>query len=100
MDQDIWVTNSEEIDKNFADYIEIMGMESRESFRVMVNFVAAVDDEKIKDKLIEALDRPKPFRNFKFAIDNSGEYRDKWFRFKDEKLMDWVHEQLQENRLC
>jgi hypothetical protein len=65
----------------------------------MADFVETVDNEKLRESLIQALDRPKPFRNFKFTIDNSGPYRDKWFKFKDKKLIEWVESQLQEKGL-
>jgi hypothetical protein len=99
MDPEAWAADSEEIDNNFSDYIEIKGMDPGESFQVMADFTDTVDDEELKERLISSLGRSRPFRNFKSVVDNSGEYRDKWFKFKEKKLMDWVEGQLQENRL-
>jgi hypothetical protein len=99
MDSDVFDADTKEIENNFGDYIEIKGMDSHESFRVMADFVETVDNEKLREKLIQALDRSKPFRNFKFTIDNSGPYRDKWFKFKDKKLIEWVESQMQEKEL-
>ncbi len=36
------------------------------------------------------------FDEYKFAIDNSGEYRQKWFEFKDRKLQEWVTDRFNE----
>lgn len=99
MDSELYKEDNEEIENNFGDYVEIMGMDSHESFRVITDFVETMDNDKLKEKLIHALDRPKPFRNFKITIDNSGPYREKWFKFKDKKLIDWVESQLQEKGL-
>ena len=94
MDFDAWSDDIEEIDNNFGDYIQIEGMASHDSFKVMEEFIDTVDNERLKEKLINALERRKPFQNFKFTIDNSGEYRDKWFKFKEKALIDWVESQL------
>jgi hypothetical protein len=99
MDTEPWEKEIEAIDNNFGDYIEISGMDSRELFKVMADFVDTVDNKRIWEKLVHALERPKPFRNFKFAIDNSGEYRIKWFKFKGEKLENWVNDQLRYHAL-
>lgn len=98
MDSELFAEDREEVESNPEDYIEITGMHSRDSFTVMADFTDTVDDE-LKEKLIQALNRPKPFRSFKFVIDNSGPYREKWFSFKESRLIDWVERQLQRNQL-
>lgn len=98
MDPELFAEDREEVESNPEDYIEITGMRSRDSFTVMADFTDTVDDE-LKEKLIQALNRPKPFRSFKFVIDNSGPYREKWFSFKESRLIDWVERQLQRNQL-
>lgn len=60
----------------------------------MVDFAESVDDKMIGGKLINALNRTKPFHNFKWQIDNSGEYRQQWFDFKKMRYMQWVKEQI------
>src|SRR5690606_21705920 len=88
-----------EIEKNFASYVEIEKMNSNESFRLMTNFIETVKDERLRDKLGLALNKPRPFRNFKFEVDNSGPYRQKWFDFKKQQLIEWVRGQLTVNDL-
>ena len=99
LELDVWSDAINEIDSNIGDYIQIEGMHSHDSFRVMENFIDTLDNERLKDKLIDALSRRKPFQNFKFAIDNSGQYRDKWFKFKENALTEWVESQLNERGL-
>ncbi len=63
----------------------------------MADFAEQLDDSnKLKTKLINALNKRKPFREFKFVIDNSGEYRQKWFDFKNEQLQQWVKDKFEE----
>lgn len=99
-DEEMWEEDIEEINSNFDKYVEFEQMSSRDSFRVMEAFVDEVEDETIQNLLTDGLNRPKPFHNFKFVIDNSGEYRDKWFKFKEKKICEWIEEQVEDyNRL-
>lgn len=69
-------------------------MESSDSFRVMADFAEQLTDANLKDKLITALRRKKPFSNFKFLIDNASEQRQSWFDFKNKPYFEWVEEQI------
>ncbi len=86
----------EELEKNWIDYKEVERMSSTESYRVMEDFTETVADRKIRKRLQEALNRPKPFRNFRYEVDNSGRYRELWFAFKDQAEYDWVQQQVLE----
>jgi len=62
----------------------------------MEEFTETLDDSNsLKNMLYEALSRGKPFRNFKNIIDNSGEYRQKWFAFERQWLKEWVREKIE-----
>ena len=98
-DSEWWDEANDEIENNFDSYVEIEKMDSHESFRLMENFTNTVDNLQLRDKLEEALRRPKPFANFKFDIDNSGPYRQKWFDFKKREIVKWVQGQLTINDL-
>jgi hypothetical protein len=93
-DEELWEEEYKEIDDNWADYFEFKGFESHDSFRIMADFAESVDDTILQDKLIKALNRPKPFQNFKWQIDNSGEYRQQWFDFKKMRYIQWVKKQI------
>lgn len=75
--------------KNWTNCIEIEPMESNESFRVMEYFIDEVQDAKLREKLLYALNRKQPFANFKFLIDNS-EYRQQWFDFRQKQNEDYA----------
>ena len=92
--EDEWDDDLKEIENNFDKYIMFEKMDSRESFRVMENFVDLVEDTELKNKLDLGLSLSKPFRNFKDIIDSESEYREKWFQFKKQKYIEYVIEQI------
>ena len=94
MDTEAWQDDLDILDENFFDYHEIHAMESSDSFRIMVDFAEQLTDTKLQDKLAKALNRNKPFREFKFEIENSGEQRQNWFNFKNKRYIEWTENQL------
>lgn len=92
-----WQDVIDKVENNLDDYIRIEQMNSRQSFQVMELFIEKVKSESFRKNLINALNRSKPFRNFKYLIDNS-EYRQHWFDFKFEQNILWVKEQISESR--
>lgn len=94
---DAWTDEMEKLDNNFGDYREIAQLESRDSFEIMADFVETLSDSnRLKDILIDSLSKKKPFSRFKYVIDNSGEYRQKWFDFKNMRLQEWVKKRFTE----
>ncbi|HOY30580.1 MAG TPA: UPF0158 family protein [Bacteroidales bacterium] len=94
-DEEPWEEEAHEIDDNWDDYSEFKGFETHETFQIMADFAEHVEDEKIQNNLINALNRPKPFRNFKWQIDNSGAYREQWFEYKKMRYIRLVKEQIE-----
>ncbi len=97
-EEDPWEDVIDKVDNNREDYIKIEKMDSNQAFRVMERFADRVDSEKFREKLINALNRGKPFRNFKYQIDDS-DYRQDWFDFKLQENMQWVKEQIEASEL-
>ncbi len=94
MDTSAWETELAELNKNFIAYQEINAMEGSDSFKLMADFAAQVSDEKLQDRLLNSLNKKHPFREFKSVIDNSGEYRKRWFDFKNERYILWTEDQI------
>jgi hypothetical protein len=88
----------EEINANRENYIEIEAMRSSDSYRVMVDFAEQLTNTKLQDALFRALNKRGPFREFKFVIDNSGDSRQEWFAFRDQRYIDWVTQQVDANQ--
>jgi Uncharacterised protein family (UPF0158) len=96
-DSDAWDEDIKEVEQNFNDYKEIEKPDSTESFRFMEDFTDELpDNTRIKVTLLEALNKRKPFREFKYEIDNSGEYRQLWFDFKNQKMIDYVQDRIKD----
>lgn len=94
---EIFDEDIEKLENNFGDYDEIEPMQSRDAFEIMVGFTEQLaDNNRLKNKLIFALNSKKPFREFNYVIDNSVEYRAEWFDFKNEKLKEWVLRKIEE----
>jgi hypothetical protein len=97
METDAWSDEIKKIDDNFSDYVEIEQMESHNTFVIMEDFIHTLSDSnKLKGELIDALNKRKPFREFKFVIDHSGDNRQKWFDFKNMRIQQWVIDRFNE----
>lgn len=93
-DTELWEEEFEEIQENIHLYLKIEKMSSREAFEIMADFTNQVTDQAVKQKLIYALNRNKPFKNFKYEVDYNEEIRQQWFKFKADKYQDWVRDYL------
>lgn len=73
----------------------IDSIQSYESFKIMEEFVITVVNVVIKNRLISALERRKPFRNFKDELHHLPEVSEKWFEFHDDAMekisRDWLY---------
>ena len=94
LDMEIWGKDFDEIDYEWSDYIVIEKMKSGESFQMMADFIEEVSDEALKRRLIKALNRKKPFANFKNEIDSSSS-RQSWFGFRDKRYIEYVKQELE-----
>lgn len=97
IDLDLWDEELEQLENNFTDYYEIDKWTSSEAFEIMSEFADQVPDNKLQSRLFDALRKNRPFREFKYVIDNSGDFRQQWFDFKNKSQQDFVARQL--NRL-
>ena len=93
-DTEFWEEELEKVEQEWEDYIVIEKMESWQSFEIMERFIEHVDDRNLQEELINALNRRKPFANFKNIIESS-DYREKWFKFKSDSLYEYTKDQLE-----
>ncbi|MCX6328397.1 MAG: UPF0158 family protein [Bacteroidia bacterium] len=91
---DAWVKDRRKVDKDFDQYYLIEPPQSFESFKIMERFAESVDNIDLKNSLIQALSKRKPFSHFKEVIDFSGDYRKRWFKFKYDSLVEMIKDQL------
>ncbi len=95
IDSEAWDEDIEKLESNPDSYQEIEAMRAKDSFQIMEDFTESLPETKLKSKLIDALNRNKPFRNFN-AIIHDCDYREDWFAFKNERLKEWVKDQVNE----
>ncbi|MGY6741962.1 MAG: UPF0158 family protein [Cecembia sp.] len=85
----------DEIDDNPDNYAEFTKMEPAQEHQMMEAFtVRIVKERNFQDDLFNALSKPKAATAFKFLIDSSGKYKDKWITYRLDKYKDWVKEQV------
>ena len=94
VDFDFWTEELEQLENNQADYVEVNKWSSSEVFKSMQEFSELVSDAKHQNRLFDALRKNKPFREFNFVIDHSGDLRQEWFDFKNKWQMDFVAKRL------
>lgn len=91
-----WKDQIKKLEKKPFDYLEINGWSSGLAFDVMLDFAERIaDNNQLRQKLLTALQNKKPFRGFSEIIDNSGDYRNQWFKFKNMKYMEYVRQNLE-----
>lgn len=93
-EEDEMQKNFDKID-NWKNVVKIEPPMSKKSFEIMESFVeeCITEDNFLSEQLHKALSGSKPFRNFKYTIDNSN-FREEWFAFKQQKFEEYVKEEL------
>lgn len=75
-------------------FAHIPQFESHQAFEWMEDFVETVEDEELRERLTVALERPKPFRNFRNVLDDDRRLQRKWRRFESslqrEAIIEWL----------
>lgn len=92
--KEVFKDDLEKVKSQKKDLIKFEVLESFESYKIMEDFKNLINDNYFKEKLNEALNRRKPFQNFKYLIDRS-EYREDWFEFKQKELEKIVLETIE-----
>ncbi len=98
-DSEPWEEELEKIENEWTDYVVLEKMKSGEAFNIMVDFIDKVDDERLKEDLLNILNRKSPFANFKAEVESSS-YRQQWFDFRTNKHEEYVKEQLETENIA
>ena len=82
------------IEEDSDHYERIPKAESHEGYQEMVDFIATVDNEHLVELLEVAINGKGAFRRFKDVLLNYPEERERWFKFKDERMeeraLEWL----------
>jgi len=74
------------IDENPDRYEPIPKAESYEDYDDMVDFISTVEDEHLVELLEIAIDGKGAFRRFKDVLARYPEKKERWYRFKNERM--------------
>jgi hypothetical protein len=94
-EEEFWKDTIKKVTKNYKQYISFEGMESHESFRLMETFIDNIEDRKTRTYFEEAIQRRKPFQQFKACLQEYDGLQQQWYQFKNEELIKWVQGQLE-----
>ncbi len=97
MDPDEMEELDDKVDEGLGErYIAIPNAESYEGYQDMEDFIETVHDMNLKEKLNIAISGKGAFRRFKDVLNYYPKERERWFKFKDEKVKERVNEWLDE----
>lgn len=94
-------TEREELDEMVNEaskerYRYLPNAESKIGYKDMKEFIETVKGAKLKEKLRIAIARSGAFKRFKNVLTSYPNEKERWFKFKDGKIMDHVNEWLEE----
>ena len=75
-------------------YVAIDPASSREQYRWMERFVASVEDETLRERLIIAIDGKGAFRRFKDVLLHYPGERERWFSYRADLLHSFINDWL------
>ncbi len=85
-----------DVDEDPERYEPIPKTESYEGYQGMGDFIATVEDAHLAELLEVAIDGKGAFRRFEDVLVRYPEQREKWFRFRDERIREralgWLKE--------
>jgi hypothetical protein len=97
MDRDEKELLDDQVEEGFGErYITIPNAESYEGYQDMEDFIETVKDAKLQQQLYNAIAGKGAFRRFKDVLNYYPKERERWFKFKDEKVMERINEWLDE----
>ncbi len=85
----------DQIEEDFDRYKLIPKAESREGYGDMQDFIAIVENERLAELLEVAINGKGAFRRFKNVLLIYPEERERWFKFKDDRMRERALEWLE-----
>ena len=77
-------------------YVSVPRAEAHQDYRDMEDFIATVENERLRDRLWRAIEGRGAFRYFRDVLYDHPREREHWFEFKDERahrrILDWLAE--------
>ncbi|MBN2724488.1 MAG: hypothetical protein JXR95_10495 [Deltaproteobacteria bacterium] len=83
-----------EVDANRERYLKVEPASSREQYKWMEKFVSTVHEEKLKERLLIAIDGKGAFRRFKDLLVHFPGVRERWYSYRAVHLHDHINNWL------
>lgn len=83
------------IRENEERYRYIQPVGSRTSWRWMEDFALEQEDERLRERLLDAIEGRGAFSRFKRVLHDHMDVREAWFRFRDARLLECAREWLE-----
>ncbi|HOG45137.1 MAG TPA: UPF0158 family protein [Anaerolineae bacterium] len=85
---------AEAIERDPDRYLAVPEADSHEAWEDMADFVGTVTDERLRRRLLLAIEGSHPFRRFKDVLAGERRTRDRWFEFQDararQRVLEWL----------
>lgn len=94
-DEEAWKEELDTLERDPEAYYQIERWSSREAYEIMESFAHQVPDAVMQEKLFDALDRRRPFRNFRDVLEDSEHYLQQWYDFEARRQQDYVKKELE-----
>lgn len=92
IDMDNWRTELQILRNNADQFEEIRDWSSGRVFEIMEEFAEQIhDNRQLKGQLLLALSKSNPLSRFKYIIDDSGDYAQRWRDYKQRRHTEFVH---------
>lgn len=89
---------ADRVDQDFGvRYIAIPRADSDEAYCDMEDFISTVQNNRLQDRLTEAIRQHRPFRRFKDVLEDYPEEQERWFNLSNsrihERALEWLKDQ-------
>ena len=89
---------ADRVERGFGTrYVAVPRDETHEAYRDMEDFILTVGDERLRERLSDAIDGRGAFGRFKRVLSAHDDERERWFAFRDarlrERIVAWLAEE-------
>src|SRR5919202_2779090 len=94
------LAEADRVERGFGTrYIRVPRDETHDAYRDMEDFILTVGDERLRERLSDAIDERGAFGRFKRVLSAYDDERERWFAFKDARLRERIVAWLADERI-
>ncbi len=92
------LAEADRVERGFGTrYVAIPRDDAHDAYRAMEDFIGTVDDERLRERLSDAIDGRGAFSRFKRVLSDHDEERERWFTVRDarlrERIVAWLEDE-------